>query len=221
MEAAVVVPGTRLWGASALTRALELQKFASPSRLLVANVDRKTGFSETFEITAFIDDILEWLNRFWFSSEPIDPNWDKAVSAHRWHERAQKLIAEEFVESANSLVNNLRIGQMFGGWFEALSDFASRVVVAIIIRNPIEGAQSLNLRNGFGRDVSQLVWLRCNLDAEFATRGRARSFVNFRRLLDDWHGVIARGACCDRRRNRRVRRSRTPASPGGRRCRDV
>lgn len=197
VEAAIVVLGMRRSGASALTRALGSlgsQNFASPSCLLDASAAHQTGFSETSKIKPFNGDILEWLNRSWLSYEPIDPNWDKAVSAFRWHERAQKLRAGEFVGSANPLVNLPRIGQLVGCWFEALSDFASRVVVPNIIRHPIEVTQSLSLRNGFDRDVSQLVGLRYNLDAEFASRSRARSFVNFRGLLHNWHRVIARVA---------------------------
>jgi hypothetical protein len=67
-------------------------------------------------------------------------------------------------------------------------DIAVRPILGL--RNPIEVAASLEARDGFVPDYSHFMWLRHMLDAEAASRGRARALISFDALLQDWTGTM-------------------------------
>ena len=63
--------------------------------------------------------------------------------------------------------------------------------IAIVIRNPLEIAESLSSRNGFSRQKSLLLWLLYMLDAEEHSRHLPRGFVQFDQLLEDPRGAVS------------------------------
>ena len=60
------------------------------------------------------------------------------------------------------------------------------------IRDPDEIAASLARRDGLPAVQSQASWLQHLLDGEHATRGHARVFVHYERLLADWRAELKR-----------------------------
>ncbi len=77
-------------------------------------------------------------------------------------------------------------------WQQALAelDFGARYV--LIIRHPMEIAASLAKREGMPEEAALLLWMRCVLEAERASRGKPRIFVSYQALLEDWYRVVDR-----------------------------
>ncbi|WP_291841585.1 glycosyltransferase [Maricaulis sp.] len=101
-------------------------------------------------------------------------------------------MADEFGDAPLIAVKDPRVCRFADYWLDLLEDdgFATRSV--IILRNPVEVARSLETRDRLGVQRGLMLWLRHVLDAEFATRGRVRSFMTYASLLKDWRGVVDR-----------------------------
>ena len=96
------------------------------------------------------------------------------------------LLHAEYGDSPLFVVKDTRLCRLLPLWIAALGGFAARPSFVITTRNPLEVAGSLKARDGFGGTKSSLLWLRHLLDAERDTRGFARVFVSYERLLRDW-----------------------------------
>jgi hypothetical protein len=74
-------------------------------------------------------------------------------------------------------------------WVEAVESFGAAPVVVLPMRNPLEVASSLLVRDRMDLSVGQLLWLRYVLDAEYASRRLRRVFLLYEDLLSDWQSV--------------------------------
>jgi len=63
--------------------------------------------------------------------------------------------------------------------------------VVFIHRHPLEVTSSLSLRDGLSIPTGLLLWLGNVLNAEFSTRGQARFFTSYVKVLDNWQRAIA------------------------------
>jgi len=82
-----------------------------------------------------------------------------------------------------------RISRLLPIWLPALEGIGAESAFILALRNPLEVAESLRLRNGFSAGKSVMLWLRHLLEAERATRLYRRTFVSFDALIDDWRSV--------------------------------
>src|SRR5690606_15260640 len=62
----------------------------------------------------------------------------------------------------------------------------------LVVRNPVEVARSLMVRNELPGAVGQLLWARYLLDAEAGSKGMPRSLVSYDALLTGWRQVMER-----------------------------
>ncbi len=56
----------------------------------------------------------------------------------------------------------------------------------LMIRNPIEVAQSLSKRDGFDSGIAYYLWLTYVLESEYFSRGLPRTILSYDYLLTDW-----------------------------------
>ena len=71
-------------------------------------------------------------------------------------------------------------------WLDLFDELAVTPIVVIVLRNPLEVALSLRKRDQFPLDKSLLIYARCYLEVELASRQRRRIFVKYEQLLADW-----------------------------------
>ena len=82
-------------------------------------------------------------------------------------------------------------------FLQALDEADVHVCPIIALRNPLEVCELLARRTAFWspdltRTDAALLWLRHMLEAEAATRNRARIVVSYSALLDDWPHLLMR-----------------------------
>ena len=99
---------------------------------------------------------------------------------------SRSCCAREYGDSTLFVVKDPRLCRLLPLWTDALERLAARPAFVITTRNPLEVAGSLKARDGFSGTKSCLLWLRHLLDAERDSRGFARVFVSYERLLRDW-----------------------------------
>src|SRR5262249_28274556 len=106
-------------------------------------------------------------------------------------QRLMAAVRDDFAPDAKLLViKDPRATKLVPLWLSILHDLNRQPLAVIPIRNPLEVASSLKIRDGFSEEKAVLLWLNDLLAAERHTRAIPRSFVCFDNLLDNWRDVI-------------------------------
>jgi len=189
---AVVVLGMHRSGTSALARLFSLLGCALPSHLLGANDTQVHGHWESDAIRAFNDEVLAAAGRGWNDWLAIDAGWYASPIGADFIARGVTLVEAEFSAAPMIVLKDPRICRLWPLWHAILvrTGYAPRIIMPL--RNPLEVAKSLHVRDGFDQAYSSLLWLRHVLDAESATRGLPRLVSSYGELLDEWVRLVDR-----------------------------
>lgn len=186
---AFVIVGMHRSGTSALTRMLALLGAALPSNLMAAQGDNPAGFWEPQKVADLNDEILqaldsEWDDVFAFRPKSYLSNFDRFYLG-----RAAELVHQEFGKSEVIVLKDPRVSVLAKFWNRALVEAGYEPHYVIIVRNPLEVAQSLRARDGFSREKSFLLWSSYMIALERDTRGCPRTFVSYDQLMNNWRAV--------------------------------
>ncbi|CAN7626668.1 hypothetical protein [Aminobacter sp. LjRoot7] len=179
-------------GTSALTRMLGLLGIDLPKTPLGGNETNLTGHWEPEPVVYLNDRILAAAGSSWRDFRPVDPRWFQSADAWQFRSEACAILAAEFGGTAPFVIKEPRICRLSTFWLDVFGQMNVRPVFILPIRNPLEVAASLKIRNGIQPDVSHLLWLRHVLEAELATRGRPRVFTTYDELLGDWRQLASK-----------------------------
>jgi hypothetical protein len=189
---AVFVLGMHRSGTSALTRIISLLGADLPRGLMEAGPDNPTGYWESIDVMALNESILSEAGASWDMPSPLQLERAGAALKERFCAPIVEFLRRDFGASALFVIKDPRICRLLPVWHEAAGTFGAEPRFVIIVRNPIEVARSLALRNGMSQPQAMLLWLRHILDAERQTRAKPRAFVTYAELLEDWRGAMAR-----------------------------
>lgn len=190
---AFVVVGMHRSGTSAMTRTLSLLGASLPRQLMPAvDNNNEAGFWEPRAIADLNDEILQaqdsnWDDVFAFRPRHYLSNFDRFYAG-----RAAELLEQEFNGSEVIVLKDPRISVLTSFWDRTLSSAGYSTHYVIMVRNPLEVAESLRARDGFPREKSLLLWSSYMVAAERDTRDRDRIFVSYDQLLSDWRSVRRR-----------------------------
>jgi len=187
---ALVVLGMHRSGTSALTRVLSLLGGDLPRHLMPPMPGNNDGgFWESRPLADLHDQVLGEAGSSWDDISPLPRQWHLSPRAQGHVARFVRCLDEEFGESAFFVLKDPRICQLVPFWLQIFRQSCVTPYFVLTVRNPLEVAQSLRVRDGFLLSKSLMLWLRHVLEAEFATRGQPRSFVAYDELLRDWRRV--------------------------------
>jgi len=190
----VFVLGMGRSGTSALTRLLALCGASLPPNLLGGTDYNPTGHWEPLDALGLNERFLNARNSDWF-----DPSLrvQTAAGQGNGHEAFVSEIVgflEQCPGSATVIIKEPRITALTAYWFEATGRRGEVPRIVIAVRHPTEVAASLAARDGISVSLSNALWLKYNLLAERASRSFRRVFVDYGRLLADWHHEMGRVA---------------------------
>ena len=190
---ALVVVGMHRSGTSAITRTLSLLGASLPKGLMPALANNnESGFWEPLSVAQLNDEILQALDSDWddvFAFKPRQylSNFDRFSLG-----RAVEILEQEFDGSQLIVLKDPRISVLSSFWDRALREAGFEPHYIVMVRNPLEVAESLRTRDGFPREKSLLLWSSYMIAAERDTRERKRTFVAFDHLMSDWRAVRSR-----------------------------
>lgn len=172
-----------------MTRTLSLLGAALPAVMIESKSDNEKGFWESQAVVLLNDEILQGLDSDWedvFSFRPKRylSNFDRVYLG-----KAVELLNREFIGSELIVLKDPRISILTEFWHRALQEAGYAPHYIIMVRNPLEVAESLRIRNGFPPQKSLLLWGGYMIAADRETRGRSRTFVAYDQLMDDWRSV--------------------------------
>jgi hypothetical protein len=151
--------------------------------------DNKAGFWEASPVALLNDEILETLDSEWddvFSFRPKTylSNFDRVYLG-----RAAELLEQEFDGSELIVLKDPRISVLTTFWARALGEAGYKTHYVVMVRNPLEVAESLRIRNGFPREKSFLLWSSYMIAIDRDTRCAPRTFVSYDQLMNDWRSI--------------------------------
>ena len=189
---AVLVAGMHRSGTSALTRILNIAGCDLPKTLMNPKRYRgnEGGFWESQAIMDLNQEILASAGSSWDDWRPFDQDWYRSPSIDEFRERARQLIQSEFGNSRLFVLKDPRICRLMGFWVEAVRAFGARPLVVSPIRNPLDVAASLQVRDHIDPSVGHLIWLRHALEVEADSRDLKRAYLRYEYLLSDAPTVV-------------------------------
>ncbi|MBL8782465.1 MAG: hypothetical protein JNL06_16130 [Alphaproteobacteria bacterium] len=191
---AILILGMHRSGTSALARITNFLGATLPRHLLPANKTNPRGHWESAPLVALHDQLLTTLDSSWDDWRTPGSRWKESDAAARFAGRLRMAIDEEFGNAPLIVLKDPRICRTLPYWMSILEKSGIRSAPVIIVRNPLEVAESLRARDGMSFEKAMLLWLRHMLDAEFETRHLARNIVTFDGLLEDWKLLAAQTA---------------------------
>jgi hypothetical protein len=183
---AVLVLGMHRSGTSALARVVNFLGATMPRHLMAANKWNPRGYWESSPLVALHDQLLAALDSTWDDWRTPGKNWKDGEVANRFAGKLRLAIDEEYGAAPLFVLKDPRICRTLPYWMSILERSGIRTAPIIIVRNPLEVAESLKARDGISFEKSMLLWLRHMLDAEAETRHLNRNIVTFDALLEDW-----------------------------------
>ncbi|MDX3901018.1 MAG: hypothetical protein QHC40_10995 [Sphingobium sp.] len=183
---AILVLGMHRSGTSALARVLNLLGCDLPRTLMPGAHGNPQGHWESNAIAALNDALLQSGGSSWDDWLEFNPQWYQSPVADDFKARALQVLQEEYGASPLFVLKDPRNCRLTRFWFQVLDEAQVEPLIVLPIRNPLEVAESLEIRDSFPFDLAVLLWLRHVLDAEHGSRGRRRIFLTYEALLDDW-----------------------------------
>lgn len=188
----LLVVGMHRSGTSALTRALNLLGAEVPCKVLGAEPHNEAGHWEPERIVAIHEEMLFRADSRWDDWRALTIDDLSARDRRVYKSTLARLIAEEYGTSRLFVLKDPRICRFIPLYEELLHSMRIEPRFLLPFRNPLEVAASLKARDQISQGYAGLLWLRHTLDAEHATRGKARTISRYEDLMADHKAELNR-----------------------------
>ncbi len=195
---ALLVLGMHRSGTSAVTRLLSLLGLRLPATPVAPGVgrgpdsNRQVGFWESDVLMRLHDEILADAGARWDSPVMVPESWWTPAALDHWGPALRRALSAELGDVGPWVVKDPRMCHLVPLWLAILHQLRIEPAMALVLRNPIEVAESLRTRDQMPRRQALLLWLQHSLAAERTTRSCRRVFVRYEALLEDWPAESAR-----------------------------
>jgi hypothetical protein len=188
MKTALVVLGMHRSGTSSVAGTLTLLGAAPPRTLMAPAADNPRGFWESDVVMTLDDALLAEGGATWSDWRALA---NVAPAIKDPDPRILAALRDEFGEADIVVLKDPRMCRLFRAWRTALAHAGYRVLVITPLRTPAEVAASLQARNPLSRDQALRLWMRHVLEAEAASRGLPRHFMEWSSFMSDWRVQVA------------------------------
>lgn len=190
----VCVLGMHRSGTSLLTGCLSLLgiTLGNPQNLLPPAPNNPTGFWEHARIYSLQEQLLNTLDRNWTSPTPMPSGWTQTPAAGVFKAAMVRLCAEEFRGRSIWAFKDPRTCRLLPLWKEIFAELNSAPNFLLVVRNPLEVADSLARRDGLSRSRALALWLCHNLDVVEHTQDAPLVVVNHGFFLGNWQNELER-----------------------------
>lgn len=187
---AILVMGMHRSGTSALAGVLARAGCDAPLDLMDARPMNAKGFYESEAISKMNEDLMQAAGSAWFNWQRLDADWFDGPGADPFRKMAADHLAAVFPTARRAVLKDPRICRLIPFWEPCLHKAEMTPKYLHIHRHPLEVARSLHFWAGYSQNYGMILWLRYQLDAELATRGKTRLFTSYQQLMTDWSQVL-------------------------------
>ena len=189
---AIIVLGMHRSGTSAFSGLLNLLGVDLGPKLMPASSDNQSGYWEHPEVVAVHDRLLTALGSRWDDVSRLPDGWWRRDDIAPFRAQLRDILVRDFAGSPLWTIKDPRMCRLLPLWKSLLDELACAPVWVLIARHPFENIGSLDKRDGFSWQKSELLWLQHTLEAEFHTRDGPRVVVTFDQFLEDWQDTLRR-----------------------------
>jgi GT2 family glycosyltransferase/predicted nucleic acid-binding Zn-ribbon protein len=183
MKNCLIVLGMHRSGTSAFTGILDLLGVNLGTKMLETQRDNPKGFFENKYVVLANDCILESLNSSWDDPLPLPPHWPERFDGSQLLTDARSFLRTDIANDQLSGLKDPRLCRLLPFWLPLFAEENITPHFALVIRNPLEIADSLYRRNGFPIEKSLVLWMQYMLEAERHSRHLPRGFIKFESVL--------------------------------------
>lgn len=186
----ICILGMHRSGTSVLTRILNiLGVYLGPdSQLLEPSASNPKGYWEHKEFVKINDEILNRFGGNWHTAPEFVEGWESAPELDDLEELARKILAEEFATVELWGWKDPRTCLTLAFWQRVFGPL--RYIISL--RNPIDVASSLKVRNAFSTEQGVCLWLVHVQRALAQIKNEPRLLVFYEDLLNDSQREIER-----------------------------
>ena len=189
---ALLVLGMHRSGTSALARMLSLLGAALPEHIMGAYRGNEAGHWEPERLVNLHDEMLTEAGSRWDDWRRFDPTALGPERLDHYKSEIARLISEEYEDASLFVLKDPRLCRFVPLYEEVLSGMGVEPRYVLTHRNPVSVLDSLAARDDMSAPYASLVWLRHVLDAEEATRGKARLLLAYEEYLEDWRAATGK-----------------------------
>ena len=187
IEKIIFVLGMHRSGTSAITRMLNILGVDLGKHLLKGQTQiNEKGFWENKNLIKIHENIFSSLNSSWFDARNLPDNWWEDPDISIFINEIESVLKQDFENQSFIAIKDPRICRLLPLWLEILRKHRISPMCLLIVRNPIEVAQSLAKRDGFDSGIAYYLWLTYVLESEYFSRNLPRTVLNYDDLLTDW-----------------------------------
>jgi O-antigen biosynthesis protein len=186
----LIILGMHRSGTSALTRVINLLGVKLGRNLMKAQQDNVKGFWENADVVAINNDFLDEIERPWDDLRELEISQNIQGRLNNFTHKIEQTLNNEFCDISLWGIKDPRLCRLLPLYCPILKNLCSNIKIIIIIRDPLEVAQSLFTRDGIPIDYGLLLWIRYVVDSELHSRGLLRVITRYDELLQDWKSVV-------------------------------
>jgi hypothetical protein len=158
------------------------------------NEDNPLGHWERWEIVEFHDRILQFFNRGFFTpyhdfSLPVAWPADPRVAGVR---RELTAFLEERMGNGYFGFKDPRTVRLMPMWHQVISELNLAPKIIFCLRNPAQVARSLNVRDGFSRDICEYRWFSYAVDFFQYAKESEFCTIEYESWFEDPHANLAK-----------------------------
>ena len=191
-KTAVVVLGMHRSGTSAATNLVVELGARAASTIIPANDQNESGYWESFPVMELNDSTLRELNASWNDWLRLDCLLWTPQLVSSFVSKAVLLLDREFDGADLIALKDPRICLLYPLWRASIVTAGYSPKVVLIVRDPLEVARSLQVRDGFSLQRGVLLWLRYNLEAEINSRFDFRSILMYDHVFGNEQALAER-----------------------------
>ena len=176
---AILVVGMHRSGTSALTRTLNLLGATLPADLIASAEDNPAGFWESAQILDSHDRFLAAVGSRWDDPRPLPPPVFTQSAALRCQDELLAYLSRDLKAAPLLVIKDPRMCRLLPVWKAVLTLLQIQPLAVHTVRNPLETAMSLRVRNQMSREQALALWLISMVEGERETRDWPRVFVDY------------------------------------------
>lgn len=152
--------------------------------------DEIREYWESRAIHALHEELLYSIGSSAYDPSDIPPAWYETLSAAYFGRRINTVVNLDYGAAPLIVVKDPRSCRLAPLWLSAFDSMKIDPCVVIPVRNPIEVAASLQVRDGISFAKALQLWLAHFVAAERDTRTVKRTIVAYGDLLENWRGLV-------------------------------
>ncbi len=182
----LMILGMHRSGTSASTGALQCVGVNLGPRLYKGHQGiNDKGYFEHEDIADTNDEVLLAMGSSWDDVLLRKEDWWKSDRLFPYARKLTEVIQRDFSQSTLWAVKDPRVCRLLPWWLDILSAEGVSPHFLFVVRSPEAVHRSLAHRDGFSREKAHWLWTLHYLEAERASRGHPRAFVDFDRFLEN------------------------------------